>query len=44
MRGAGLMDYKYTALISQLWVLPALFLAEEKEDSGHITGTVPGSL
>lgn len=30
MRGAGLMDYKYTALISQLWILPALFLAEEK--------------
>lgn len=30
MRGAGLMDYKYTALISQLWIFPALFFIEGK--------------
>lgn len=34
LRGAGLMDYKYTALISQLWILPALFLSEDKGVSG----------
>lgn len=36
MRGAGLMDYKYTALISQLWIFPALFFAEGK---GKASGT-----
>ncbi len=30
LRGAGLMDYKYTALISQLWTLPALFHAHDR--------------
>lgn len=28
MRGAGIMDYKYTAAVSQLWLVPALMLTE----------------
>lgn len=28
MRGAGIMDYKYTAAVSQLWFVPALMLTE----------------
>lgn len=30
MRGAGLMDYKYTAVISQLWIIPAILFPGKK--------------
>lgn len=40
MRGAGLMDYKYTVAVSQLWLIPALFSTGDR-DSGSPGKTEP---